>query len=74
MCGFQNMIWPLTSHIETFRVRLVEEILRRVKNSEKKSGERINFGGVWLEGILGRKTNRAHVFSPRPTRCQTSQI
>ena len=55
MCGFQNMIWPLTSHIETFRVRLVEEILRRVKNSEKKSGEKINWG--CLVGRNFRKEN-----------------
>ena len=60
-------------HIATFRVHLVEEILR-MKNSEKKSGKKINFEGVWLEGFLGRKTDGAHVFSPMPTKCQTSQI
>jgi len=38
------MIWPLTSHIETFRVRLVEEILRRVKNSEKKVERKLTLG------------------------------
>ena len=46
----------------TLRVHLVGAETKRIENKGEKSGEKIDFIGVWLERRGGWKIGEAHVF------------